>query len=65
MKDNVHYSPDLNLSGTRVIVAGFPPMKDPKKTQDFKKHWKKFFAQIGATSTEFIRVDEKIHLENS
>jgi len=64
LQENVHYSPELNLSSTRVIVAGFPPMKDPKKTQEFKKHWKKYFAQIGAINTEFIRVDEKIHIED-
>lgn len=62
LQDNVQWTPDLNLSGSKVAVAGFQPMENPKEAQNFQKKWQDTFKKYGATKTIFSRADEKFNL---
>ncbi|XPS87123.1 uncharacterized protein Dvar_51410 [Desulfosarcina variabilis str. Montpellier] len=63
LQENVRYAPELNLKDVRVAVVGFQPLPNPKKTQNLKKYWTKYFSNLGARRTQFIRADENIQLE--
>ena len=62
LQDNVHWKPELTLSGARVFIVGFQVMKDPQKTQRFKEVWAKRFTEAGATRITYLRADEKVDL---
>ena len=62
LQENVRYKPDLNLSGAKIAIVGFQPMKDPKRTQRFKQKWINIFKKAGTTHTIFIRADERFNL---
>jgi hypothetical protein len=63
LRENVNYSPELNLNSSQVIVVGFQPLQDPKKTQKFKKYWVEYFRNLGANHIQFTRADEKVRLD--
>jgi hypothetical protein len=64
LQENVRYKPDLEFKGVYVAVVGFQPMKDPKRTQKFKKNWQSAFNKYGVKKTAFYRTDEKFNINN-
>ena len=64
LQDNVHYEPDLDLSGASVGIVGFQAMQDPKGTQQLKNRWHDLFSNAGARKIIFIRTDEKLNLDD-
>jgi hypothetical protein len=64
LQDNVHWKPEITLSGARVFIVGFQVMKDPKKTQKFKQMWAERLSDAGATRITYLRADERVDLNN-
>jgi hypothetical protein len=62
LQDNVSWKPTLDLSNAKVVIVGFQVMKDPKKTQAFKRRWAGLFKKTGATHTLFVRAEERFDL---